>query len=64
MNFSTESANESTIYHLLFLIAIYSPKNDNLSIPLKMRNWHHSSDFTITKVFPGLRPILTSGLKY
>ena len=29
LNFSTESAKELTLYGLLFLIAIYSPKNDN-----------------------------------
>ena len=29
MNFSTESAKELTLYDLLFLIAIYSPNNDN-----------------------------------
>ena len=28
-NFSTESAKEVTLHELLFLIAIYSPKNDN-----------------------------------
>ena len=29
-----------------------------------MRNKHHSSHFTIIKVFPGLGPILTAVLKY
>ena len=29
LNFSTESAKELTLYDLLFLIAIYSPNNDN-----------------------------------
>ena len=37
LNFSTESAKERTINDLLFLIAIYSPKNDNRH-PSKMRN--------------------------
>ena len=36
-NFSTESAEKSTIYNLLFLVAIYSPKNDNKH-PSEMRN--------------------------
>ena len=47
---------------MLFLIAIYSPKNDKL--PSEMKNEHHISHFTITEVFPGLGPILTTGLKY
>ena len=29
MNFNAQSAEEPTIYDLLFLVAIYSPKNDN-----------------------------------
>ena len=37
MNFSTESAKKPTIYYLLFLIAIYSPKNDKRH-PSEMRN--------------------------
>ena len=36
MNLSTESAKK-TIYNLLFLIALYSPKNDNKQPP-EMRN--------------------------
>ena len=64
LNFSTESARERTVYDLLFLIVIYSPKNDNKH-PSKMRNYHHSSHFTITnKVFSGLVPIFTTALKY
>ena len=37
LNLSTESAEETVIYDLLFLNAIYSPKNDN-NHPSKMRN--------------------------
>ena len=37
LNFSTESAKELTLYDLLFLIAIYSPNNDNKH-PSEMRN--------------------------
>ena len=37
LNFSTESAKKPTIYDLLFLIAIYAPKNDNKH-PSEMRN--------------------------
>ena len=29
LNFSTESAKEITLYDLMFLIATYSPNNDN-----------------------------------
>ena len=35
--FSTESAKELTPYDLLFLIAIYSPNNDNKH-PSEMKN--------------------------
>ena len=35
--FSTESAKELTLYDLLFLIAIYSPNNDNKH-PSEMKN--------------------------
>ena len=37
LNFSTESAEKSAIYDMLFLTAIYSPKNDNKH-PSEMRN--------------------------
>ena len=36
-NFCTESAEKLTIYDLLFLVAVYSPKNDNKQ-PFEMRN--------------------------
>ena len=49
LNFSTESAKERTIYDFLFLIAIYSPKNDNKH-PSKMRNQHYCRHFTTTTV--------------
>ena len=41
LNFSTESAKKPTIYDLLFLIAIYSPKNDSKH-PSEMRDYHRS----------------------
>ena len=48
----SESAKKPTTYDLLFLIvALYSSKNDN-KYPSGMKNYHHSSYFTITKVFP------------
>ena len=37
INFSTESVRNPTIYNLLFLIAIYSPKNIN-KYPSEMKN--------------------------
>ena len=38
MNFSIESAlKKKTIYNLIFLIVLYSPKNDNKQ-PSEMRN--------------------------
>ena len=37
LNFSTESAKKSIIYGFLFLIALYSAKNDNKH-PSEMRN--------------------------
>ena len=37
LTFSTDSAKERTVYDLLCLIAIYSPKNDNKH-PSKMRS--------------------------
>ena len=37
VNFSTELAKKPTIYDLLFLIAIYSPENDN-KLSCNMRN--------------------------
>ena len=37
LNFSTESDKKPTMFDLLFLIAIYSPKNDN-EYPSEMRN--------------------------
>ena len=68
INFSTEfqhrvSLKKTTIYKLLFLIALYSPKNDNKQ-PSEIRNLHRRSNFVVTKVFLGLVPILTTGLKY
>ena len=57
LNFSTESAEKPKNYDLLFLIAIYSPKNDN----------KHSSElrhYTMSEVFPSLGPILMIDLKY
>ena len=63
INFSTESAKKTTIYNLLFLIALYSPKNDNKQ-PSEMRIQHNSSYFTVITVFLGLGPILVTGLKY
>ena len=48
---------------MLFLIAIYPPKNDN-RLPSEIRNEHHSSNFTIAEVFPGLGSILMTGLIY
>ena len=62
INISTESAEKSTIYDLLFLVSIYSPKNDNKKTS-EMRNQHQSSHFTIRVVFPGLGLILTTGPK-
>ena len=62
-NFSTESAKKSTIYDFLFLIALYSPKNDNKH-PSETRNYHHGSHVIITKVFHCLGPILTTDLNY
>ena len=55
MNFSTKLASKTAIYNLMFLIALYSPKNDNKQ-PSEMRNWHHRSYVTVTKVFLGLDP--------
>ena len=37
LNFSIESVKKPTVYDLLHLIAIYSPKNDNKD-PSEMRN--------------------------
>ena len=37
LNFCTQSAKELILYDLLFLIAIYSPNNDNKH-PSEMRN--------------------------
>ena len=37
LNFSTESPKELTLYDMLFLIAIYSPNNDNKHLS-EMRN--------------------------
>ena len=54
---------KTTMFDLLFLIAIYSPKNND-NYPFEMRSYHHSSHLTITEVFPGLGPILTTGVTY
>ena len=64
INFSAESAKKTAKknYGLLFLIALYSPKNDHKNFS-EMRNYH-SCHFTVTKVFLGLGPILMTGLKY
>ena len=50
LNFSTKSAKRFNNYDLLFLIAIYSPNNDNKH-PSEMRNYYHNSHFTVTEVF-------------
>ena len=63
LNFNTESGKKLTLYDLLFLIAIYYPNNDSKR-PSKMRNQHHNSHFTVTKVFLGWGLILTTGKKY
>ena len=55
MNFSTKLASKTAIYNLMFLIALYSPKNDNKQ-PYEMRNWHRRIYFTVTKDFLGLDP--------
>ena len=39
MNFSAESAKKPTLFDLLFLIAIYSPKNENKH-PSETRNYY------------------------
>ena len=62
LNFSTESAEKPTVFDFLFLVAIYTPKNVNKH-PSEMRNKHESNYFAITEVFPGLGPILKTGLK-
>ena len=48
---------------MLFLIVLYSPKNDNKQSS-ETRILRHSSYFTITKLFLGLGPIFATGLKY
>ena len=63
LNLITESAEKLAIYDLLFLVARCCPKNDSKH-PSEMRNWYHISHFAISKAFPGLGPILTTGLKY
>ena len=63
LNFSAESVEKSTIYDLLFLVAIYSPKNGNKH-PSDMRNHHQSSHFAITEVFLFLRPIWRQALNF
>ena len=63
LNFSTESVKKPTVYDLLFLIAIYYPKNDNKHSS-EMRSYHHSNYFTLTEVCTGFGPILTTDLKY
>ena len=44
LNFSTESAKKWIIYGFLFLIALYSAKNDNKH-PSEMRNYYHTTVF-------------------
>ena len=61
LKFNTESSKKPTLYDMLFLTAIYSPKNDNKHSS-EMRNQYHSSHFTITEGFSGLGRILTIGL--
>ena len=61
-SFITESAEKKTIYGLSFLIAIYSPQNDSKH-PSEMKNYKRRCLFTISEAFPGLGPILTTGLK-
>ena len=63
LNFSTELAKKPSMYILLFLSALCSPKNDNKR-PSEIRNQHHSSHFTIIEVFLVMGPILATGLKY
>ena len=63
INFRIESVEKPTIFDLLFLIVIHSPKNDNKH-PFEVRNYHYTSPFTITKVFPVFRPILRTALIY
>ena len=43
INFITESLKKPTIYSLLFVIGIYSPKNTN-KYPSEMKNQHQSSN--------------------
>ena len=62
LHISTESAKKTTIYNLLFLYILYSLENDT-NQPFEMRIFHHSSNFTVAKVFLGLGPILATGLK-
>ena len=61
-NFITESVKKPTIYDLLFLSGIYSPKNVN-KYPSEIKNQHQRSFFTIGVVFPNIGPILIEGLK-
>ena len=51
--FSTESAEKPQIDDLQFLIAIYSPKNDNKHSS-EIRHCHQGSPFTISEVFSSL----------
>ena len=62
LSFSTESAKELLIYDFLFLVAIYSPNNDNKHSS-EIRNEHHNSHFTVIEVFLSWRCTLTTGLK-
>ena len=62
INFSTESTDKPKIYDLLFLIAIYSSKNDN-KYPSEIRNWLQNSLFTTRIFVPGLELISTTDLK-
>ena len=50
LSFSTESTKELLIYDFLFLVAIYSPNNDN-KYSSEIRNEHHNSHFTVIEVF-------------
>ena len=62
INFSNESVKITTIYDLLFTIAIYSLQNVNKHSSV-MKNKHQNSLFTTRTVFPGFEPILYAGQK-
>ena len=65
LNFSTVSVHQlgNQQFTTWYSSLLDSPKNGNAH-PSEMKNYHLSSPLTITEVFPGLEPILTTGLKY